>query len=65
MTKIKIEGVVEHLSDHIRKALDEAVKRTIPDSNPNSSKLFSEFKRNLVKKCNDWERIPDRYAKNE
>lgn len=62
MARVKIEGIVDHLSTEFRKALDEAVRKEIPDAEFNQRQLFRQFLRAVGRKCNTWESVPDRYV---
>ena len=63
MAQIKIEEVVDHLSYEMKRALAEAVERTIPDAKFSSKTLFRNFLRSVNRKCSTWERVPDQYVK--
>lgn len=65
MAKIKIEEIIDYLESDIKKALTESVKKVLPSANVDSSALFREFKRSVARKCNTWERVPDRYIEND
>ncbi len=58
--QINIEGVVEHLDYGMKRALEQAVRRQFPDADINRNALFKDFKRAVGRKCNTWERVPDR-----
>lgn len=62
MARIKIENIFEHLDYQIRHALRDAVSNVLPDIEFDEYELFREFKRAVYRKCNTWERIPDRYV---
>ncbi|RJE90709.1 hypothetical protein D3P07_00980 [Paenibacillus sp. 1011MAR3C5] len=62
MARIKMEEIVDHLSTEMRKALSEAVKSNIPGVQFDEYQLFREFKREVRRKCNTWERVPDNYV---
>lgn len=61
MARIKIEPIIDHLSYNIRGALKSAVRDTMGDISFDEYELFREFKRAVSRKCNTWERVPDRY----
>ena len=62
MARVKIEEIVGHLSTELRKALDEAVRKEIPDADFNPQQLFREFRRAVRHKCSTWESVPDHYV---
>ncbi len=62
MARVKIEEIVDHLSTEFRKALDEAVRKEIPDAEFNQRQLFRQFHRAVGRKCNTWESVPDHYV---
>ena len=65
MAKVKIEEIVDHLSSEIRRALSDAVKEISPNSNIDEQELFRAFRRAVARKCNTWERVPDRFVDRE
>lgn len=65
MARIKIEGVLDHLDNELRQALEEAVRSSIPDANYDIRRLYKDFVRAAERKCSTWERIPDRYVQND
>ena len=62
MARVKIGEIVSHLSTEFRKALDEAVRKEIPDADFNPQQLFREFRRAVGRKCSTWESVPDHYV---
>jgi hypothetical protein len=63
MARIKIEGIVEHLDFDLRRALADAVKEVLPNGiHVDKYSLFRAFRRAVGRKCNTWERVPDRYV---
>lgn len=63
MARVNVEGIIDHLSSDMRRALEDAVRRQIPDAEFNRSALFREFRRAVYRKCNTWERVPDRLVR--
>ena len=59
MTRIKVEGIIEELSTHIRGALEEAVLSTYPFQTVNKDDIYREFRRALARRCRTWEEVPD------
>ena len=62
MARVKIEDVIDYLSNDIRRALEDAVSRVVPNAQINSHQLFREFRRAVGRKCNTWENVPDQYV---
>ena len=61
MAQIQIEEIIDYLDSDIKKALNEAINKVLPNSNVDSTKLFREFKRSISRKCSVWEYVPDQY----
>ena len=59
MKQVKFEGVIEHLSHDVKRALEDAVRRQIPDAAFDRVSLFKEFQKAVYRKCSVWESIPD------
>jgi len=59
MAKVKIESVIEHLNSDMRRALEDAVNRTILDADFDRNVLFREFVRAVGRKCPTWTNVPD------
>ncbi len=64
MAKIKIEEVVDHLSSEFRKALEETIKEHFQNKDFDSREVFRTFKRQVYRKCNVWEEVPDKFIDN-
>jgi hypothetical protein len=62
MAKVKVDEVVDHLSNEMRRALEDAVNEVIPGAQFDSNELFRAFKRAVYRKCNAWEAVPDQYV---
>jgi hypothetical protein len=65
MAKVKIEEIVDHLSSEMRSALRSALNEVTPSVTIDENALFRAFKRAVGRKCNTWERVPDRYVEIE
>jgi hypothetical protein len=63
MAQVQIDEVVYHLSFQMKRALKDAVEKTIPGVNFDDSQLFRNFKSAVWRKCSQWENVPDRYVK--
>lgn len=62
MARVKIEEVIDHLSSEMRRALEDAVRETIPNVQVDAHELFRSFRRAVRRKCSTWERVPDNYV---
>jgi hypothetical protein len=62
MAKVKVDEVVDHLSNEMRRALEESVNEVIPGAQFDSHELFRAFKRAVYRKCSTWETVPDQYV---
>jgi glutaredoxin-related protein len=62
MARVKIEKVIDHLDSEMRRALSAAVKQVIDDADFNDYDLFRAFKREVSRKFNTWETVPDLYV---
>ena len=62
MARVKIERVVEHLDQDLKKALAEAVEKTIPNARFDKNALFKAFVKAVDRKCSTWESVPDQYV---
>ena len=63
-TKIKIEEVVDYLSNEMRKAMEDAVYSSVPDAVFDGHILFQEFKSAIASECDTWVEIPDTFVEN-
>jgi hypothetical protein len=62
MAKVKIEDIVDHLDSEFMRALEETIKMYFPDKSFDRRELFRTFKRNIYRKCNTWEDVPDNFV---
>lgn len=65
MAQVNIEEIIDHLSSDIRRALEDAVKKSIPGANIDSHQLFRDFRRAVGRKCNTWVDVPDNQVKKQ
>ena len=65
MAKVKIEDVVDHLSIEFRRALEETIKKHFPNQNFSSHEVYRTFIREVYRKCNVWENVPDHVVEKE
>lgn len=62
MAKVKIEEIVDHLSSEFRRALAETMSEHFPKENFDEREIFRTFKRQVYRKCNVWEDVPNDYV---
>jgi hypothetical protein len=65
MTRVKVEGIIEHLSKDIRGALEEAVLSAYPFQTVNRDDIYREFRRALARRCRIWEEVPDSFVEKQ
>lgn len=65
MAKLNIEEVIDHLEDEMRKALQATLREHFPDLDFNSRAVFKTFKKQVEKKCNAWESIPNKFIRSD
>jgi hypothetical protein len=59
MTRVKIESIIEHLDYDMKRALEDAVSRVVPDVDLDRAGLYREFRRAVGRKCSTWVTVPD------
>lgn len=62
MAKVQIEEIINHLDKDMRKALATAVRRLHPSVEVNERALFREFHGAVARRCDTWERVPQRFV---
>lgn len=65
MARVRIEEAVDHLEDKIRKALQATMREHFPDQDFNARAVFKTFKNQVSKKCDEWERVPNKFIRSE
>jgi hypothetical protein len=65
MARVNIEQIVDHLSSEMRRALEAAVRTNIPQATFEPLELFREFRREVGRKCNTWEPVPDEFVETD
>jgi len=63
MAKINLESLMDQLEDEFRKALQLTVKEHFPDQDFNARAIYKTFRKEVYKKCDDWEDIPNKYIR--
>jgi len=54
---------MDQLEDEFRKALQLTVKEHFPDQDFNARAIYKTFRKEVYKKCDDWEDIPNKYIR--
>jgi hypothetical protein len=57
MARVKIDEIVDDLSQEFRRALSDAVAEIFPDVEFDEYELFRAFKRAIRRKCSTWESV--------
>ena len=65
MAKVNIEEMINHLDVEFRKALDSTIREHFPNAEYNSRAVFKTFATEVTKKCDSYERIPNKFIKSE
>jgi len=66
MARIKIQNIIERMDYDMRRALRDAVERTLPEMEYlDDRELFRNFVRAVGRKCSTWERVSDSYVEIE
>jgi len=65
MAKLNIEEIINHLDLEFRKALDSTLREHFTDQEFNSRAVFKTFSKEVTKKCNSWESIPNKFIRSE
>ena len=63
MAKINIEEIIDHLDSEMRRALEATIKEHFPDQDFDTRSVFRTFKRQVDRKCDTWEEVPDEFIK--
>ncbi len=60
MVRVNVQSIVEYLSSDMRKALEEAVVRTVdPEPEFDRDELFREFVVAVGRNCSTYSSVPD------
>jgi len=59
MAQVKIQSIVEHLDSEMKRALEDAVSRVLPEVQVDRNELYREFRRAVGRKASMWVRVPD------
>jgi len=63
MAKVKVDKFVDHLDREFRKALEATLREHFTDYDYNARTVFKTFQKEITKKCNDWEDIPNKFIR--
>lgn len=63
MAKLNIEELINHLDLEFRKALEATLREHFPDAEYNSRNVFKTFQKEIGKKCNAWENVPNKFIR--
>ncbi|PMD83726.1 hypothetical protein BWI97_27075 [Siphonobacter sp. BAB-5405] len=63
MAEIKIEEVIDYLDYDMKYALEQTMKKHFPNATFSKEEVFKTFKAEVYRKCNTWEKIPDKLIK--
>ena len=63
MAKLNITEVFDLLEDDIRKALEATMREHFPHQEFNSRAVFKTYKKQIDKRCNAWENVPNKYIR--
>ncbi len=59
MARVKIQSIIEHLSQDMKRALEDAVSRALPDAQIDRTELYREFRKAVGRKASTWVNVPD------
>ncbi len=65
MARIKIEGILDHLSFEMTAALRQTMKEAQQGKRLEDYQLFRAFMKGVYLKCRTWEKVPDRYVRED
>ncbi len=64
MARVNPEKIIDHLGHEMRRALEKALRDTIPDAKFDAQTVFQAFKREVGKACAMYEQVPDSCIQN-
>jgi hypothetical protein len=59
MAQIRIQSIVEKLDYEMKRALEDAVRRVLPDAQVDRTQLFKEFRKAVGRKVAAWVSVSD------
>ncbi len=59
MARVNPQKIVDHLSNELRRALEKAVRDTLPGAEFDAHALFKAFSREVERCCSAFEQVPD------
>jgi len=65
MAQVNIEEIVYHLDAQMKRALEAAVKDVLPAAAIDRTALYKAFLKQVRKKCDTWEHVPDQHVRKD
>jgi hypothetical protein len=59
MARVKIESIVTKLDYEMKRALEDAVRRVLPEAQVDRTQLFKEFRKAVGRKASTWVSVSD------
>lgn len=65
MARIRVEQVFDHLGSKLRGAIDDTLKALIPETKVEAQEFYRELKKNLARRCRQWEDVPNNHVESD
>lgn len=59
MARVRIQSIIEHLDYDMKRALEDALSRFMPDANIDRNELYREFRKAVGRKSSTWVDVND------
>jgi len=59
MARVRIQSIVARLDYEMKRALEDAVRRVLPEAQIDRARLFKEFRKAVGKKASVWVDVSD------
>lgn len=59
MARVKIQSIIEHLDYEMKRALEDALSRVLPNTNVDRNELYREFRKAVGRKSSTWVDVHD------
>lgn len=59
MARVKIQAVIEHLDYEMKRSLEDALLRVLPNADVDRNELYREFRKAVGRKSSTWVDVPD------
>lgn len=59
MARVKIQSIIEHLDYEMKRALEDALQRALPEVQFDRNEVYKEFRRAVGRKASDWVSVND------